>query len=264
MTKGDAADLLFELATADRLTILTTLEQTPMKLTHVAKTLSATVQATSRQLERLHQAKLIEKNVESCYQLTPYGALTISLLPAFTMLHREKEYLLSHDLSVLPDKLLLRIGQLLEHHKSNDVDSSLKAIGSTFMKAQRYVLCVTDPLGASLTYHTWQPNPQKLEYRLILPYHIQFHESVESRARSYLPAADHELRFLNQVKTCIVMNETTAVIAFPNFEGSIDYSSVLIGTKPDFHQWCYDLFNVYWNKAEKLPLSLKVRQLRHM
>ena len=97
---SSAAGLLFELANVDRLTILTEIDTEPLKLSQVARKLSATVQETSRHLERLSKAKLIEKDSTSSYRITSFGKLILSLLPSFDFSRREERFL-SHNLSSL-------------------------------------------------------------------------------------------------------------------------------------------------------------------
>ncbi len=247
------ADLLFELATIDRLTILHEIDSRPMKLTKVAKTLSSTVQATSRQLERLCEAKLIEKNSKGNYQLTQFGKLALPLLPSFAFIQDKKDFLLSHDLSFLPQEFIQRIGQLSEHEHLDDMNSVLKYVGETFFEAKQYMWCMSDEVGASLTHHTWKPNPEKIEYRLILPKSISFAEAVQTRASSYLPAAEFKMAFFAGPKMILVLNEKKAIIAFPFLSGKIDIGSCIAGGSHGFHQWCHDLFNFYWDKSEKKP-----------
>jgi predicted transcriptional regulator len=65
--------LLFELSSHDRLDILFLLKKTQMKLSHISKKLDFTVQETSRNITRLSEAKMISKDVDGLYHLTPYG-----------------------------------------------------------------------------------------------------------------------------------------------------------------------------------------------
>ncbi len=248
---GNVADLLFELATTDRLAILSEIDSRPMRLTKVAKMLSSTVQATSRQIERLCEAKLIERNSKGDYQLTQFGKLALTLLPAFDFIQDKKDYLLTHDLSFLPQEFIQRIGQLTEHENLDNLDSALAYVGVTFFEAKQYLRCMTDAVGASVTHHTWKPNPEKIEYMLILPKSISFPKAVEARSRSYLPAAEVEVAFLDYPKATIVLSEKKAIVAFPLLNGEVDIRSWIAGENPSFHKWCCDLFNFYWDRAEK-------------
>ena len=74
------SSLLFELSSTDRLDILALLKKTPLKLSHVSKKLDFTVQETSRNITRLNEAKMISKNVDGSFHLTPYGAEALNLL----------------------------------------------------------------------------------------------------------------------------------------------------------------------------------------
>jgi predicted transcriptional regulator len=54
-----------------------------MKLSHVSKKLDFTVQETSRSITRLSEAKMIIKDVDGLYCLTPYGEESLNLLSGF-------------------------------------------------------------------------------------------------------------------------------------------------------------------------------------
>jgi predicted transcriptional regulator len=74
------SSLLFELSSSDRLDILSLLKRTPLKLSHISKKLDFTVQETSRNITRLSEAKLIRKDVDGAFHLTPYGEEALNLL----------------------------------------------------------------------------------------------------------------------------------------------------------------------------------------
>lgn len=81
-------NLLFELAGEDRLNILLELKNKPLKLSDLSKKLYFTIQETSRNISRLTEAKLIIKEADGCFRLTPYGEETLDLLAGFNFLSR--------------------------------------------------------------------------------------------------------------------------------------------------------------------------------
>lgn len=222
-----------------------------MKLTQVNKTLDSTVQATSRQLQRLYEARLIIKNVQGQYTLTQFGRMALALLQSFNFINDYKDYLETHDLSFLPDKFIHRLGQLSEHENLDNVDLALNRVGEIFFKAKKYFWCMADELGASLTHHSWKQNLEKIEYRLILPKSLSFSKATEARARSYLPNATLNWVFIDKPKMTITLNENQASIAFPLFNQGTDIRSWIAGKNSIFHQWCFDLYKYYWSQSEK-------------
>jgi len=80
----ELAELFFRFSTSDRLTLISAIKAEKLRLTQLAKKFSATVQETSRQLIRLGDAKLIEKDSSGFYSLTALGRLLLDLLPPFS------------------------------------------------------------------------------------------------------------------------------------------------------------------------------------
>ena len=105
-------DLLFEFSNEERLKILFELEKGPKNLTSIAKDLDFTSQGTSRNIARLVETSIIRRNPDGEYELTPYGSVSLKLLSSYEFLSRNRQYFLSHDVSVLPYQFINRIGEL--------------------------------------------------------------------------------------------------------------------------------------------------------
>ena len=84
-------DLLFELSNEDRLAILYQLQDGPKKLSNLSKTLDLQPQAVSRNLTRLVEIGLIRRNEASDYELTPYGASSLTQLESLNFITENKE-----------------------------------------------------------------------------------------------------------------------------------------------------------------------------
>ena len=252
----DVSGLLFELATIDRLTILSNIDKKPMKLTQVNKTLHSTVQATFRQLQRLHEADLIKKNSLGQYQITQLGKLALALLPSFNFINNHKGFLQNHDLTFLPEKFILRIGQLSENKHLDGTDLSLSFRGKNILlDAKEYICCISDEMGYNFSHRSFteRQNSEKIAWKYIFPKSLSKNliENTLTRGTAIAPLANFKTAFLENPKISICMNEKTAYIAFPDLNGRIEYRSVFVGESPSFHQWCFDYFNCCWNKAEK-------------
>ena len=108
----NSSSLLFELSSIDRLDILLLLKKTPLKLSHISTKLDFTVQETSRNITRLIESKLIRKDVDGAFHLTPYGEETLNLLSGFDFLFRNRDYFLTHNLSGFPVNFRAGLGIL--------------------------------------------------------------------------------------------------------------------------------------------------------
>ena len=88
------------------------LKKTPLKLSQLSGKLGLTVQETSRNVERLVEAKLIKKDVDALFHLTPYGKETLSQLSGPRFLFKNREYFTIHITNELPRLFESSLGML--------------------------------------------------------------------------------------------------------------------------------------------------------
>jgi predicted transcriptional regulator len=244
----EAAELLFELGSEDRLKVLMEVSKEPMKLSLVAQNLSSTIQEAARQCGRLEEAGLLEKHPDGKYGLTTLGKVSLTLLPAFVLLHEEREYFASHDASSLPSEFVERIGELLDHKRVDHIDDALKFQQRVVKESERFAWFMSDqPVGHSMhpehTHFSLQTH-----LRIILPKTVD--TDVFRSARNTM-GSRLQIGLLDDVKIVVAMNEKIAAMGLPTFDRRIDYSRGLSGDTPTFHGWCADLFSYYWEKAVK-------------
>lgn len=244
----EAAELLFELGSEDRLRILSELLKEPLKLSRIAKSLASTIQETSRQCQRLEEAGLIEKHSDGRFGLTPVGRISESLLPAFALLESERGYFTSHDASTLPATFVERLGELSDYKRLDHVDESLRFQQRVVKESESFVWFMSDqPIGHSL--HADHSHFSKnTTLRMILP------KSVDTeifRAAKSQMGPRFEIGLVDDVRIALAMNERIAAIVLPTLDGRIDYGQGFCGDSQNFHQWCSDLFRYYWEKSVK-------------
>lgn len=139
-------NLLFELAGEDRLNILLELKKKPLRLSYLSKTLNFTVQETSRNISRLTEAKLIAKETDGCFRLTPYGEETLKLLTGFNFLSLNREYFLTHTLSTLPVEFTYSLASLNESQLVNDVMVAFSNVENMIQKAEEYIWILSNQI----------------------------------------------------------------------------------------------------------------------
>ena len=227
---SSAAGLLFELANTDRLTILAEIDRAPLKLSEIARKLSATVQETSRHLERLSKAKLIEKDSTSSYKITSFGKLILSILPSFDFLQERREFFLSHDLSSLPQGFAQRIGELSECQALERLDDALASTERIIREAEQYVWIMADQNVRQSYPHE---HPEPVSRRLLLPRgaDLQTFQHMQNGAGSEL-----QIGFVDNVKVTIVMNEKMAAVCFLGLDGRMDFTQGFAGKTTKFHR----------------------------
>ena len=140
-------DLLFELSNEDRLRILFELEKENLKLSHLSKRLDFTVQETSRNLARLYQAQLVNRNAEGSYEITSYGHQSIRMLSGYQFLSMHSDYFSGHELTNLPQKFLTRFGELIDCQPLYQLMEAFALIEKMLEEAEEYYFYIAkEPL----------------------------------------------------------------------------------------------------------------------
>jgi predicted transcriptional regulator len=115
MVEEKRLDMLFyELASEDRLAILRVLCESSLKMQYIARKLDLTATEASRQLQRMSQAKLIERGHEGTYNTTQFGRLLLTLSASMHFVYKNDDYFLAHNVSGLYLPFVNRLGELSE------------------------------------------------------------------------------------------------------------------------------------------------------
>jgi predicted transcriptional regulator len=242
-------ELLFDLSSTDRVTLLREVDRERLRLSQLAARLSVTVQETSRHLIRLSHAKLIGKDSEGLYFLTAYGKAILRLLPSMDFLSRHGKYFLSHDVTSLPPSFLERIGELSESAYAEKLGGVLDHMQQVMSTAKEFVWLMADqilPIDQSSLQRLVE---RGISVRVICP--ASEFSSQKITASVAIPE-NMEMRFVEQVRAGIAMNDSIAGVVFPELSGKIDFSCGFAGTNQGFYGWCRDLFLYHWEHAKKL------------
>jgi predicted transcriptional regulator len=248
------SSLLFELSSIDRLDILSLLRETPLKLSHISKKLDFTVQETSRNITRLSEAKMISKDVDGAFHLTPYGAEALNLLSGYTFLFKNREYLTSHVLTALPAQFRASIGVLEDCNFVNDVMVAFHNVENMIAKAEKFVWILTNQVLASTITYLTQAVERGTEFKLLMPKDYLPSKDIRELVRNpaFKKASRNkklENKFLDKIDVFLCLSEKeVAVLSFPNLQGKLDYIGFK-SNKPVIVDWTKTLYEYYWKKA---------------
>jgi predicted transcriptional regulator len=257
------SSLLFELSSTDRLDILFLLQKTPLKLSHISKKLDFTVQETSRNITRLSDAKMISKEVDGAFHLTPYGEESLNILSGFQFLFKNREYFIAHTLDRVPDMFRASLGILDRCKYVGDVMVSFHNIENMIAEATEFVWILTDQILSSTIPYLIQAIERGTQFRLLMP-------------RNYIPSADIrklvdssiferasrskklENRFLETIDVFLCISEKrVAALAFPTLKRRFDYTGFRAENE-SVVEWSKSLFTYYWNEATtQVPEQLR-------
>jgi len=237
-------DLLFELSNEDRLKILLGLEKGPKNLTKIAKELDTSAQGTSRNLARLVETSIIRRNSDGEYELTQYGSVSLKLLSSYEFLSRNRQYFLSHDVSVLPYQFTNRLGELSASSFQGDFITNYVLEGEMAKQAEDSVYSMGDQINA----HSPPIVAEKL--RLGVEFHTIFPETIVPPP-GFQPAAGVDRRLLKKVQVGMVVTDKKAMFGLPTIDGKMDGEN-FVSEDPKFHNWCLDLFNYFWDQGKPI------------
>jgi len=236
----DLAGLLFALASEDRLTLFSAITVERLRLTELARKLSASTQETSRHLSRLQEAKLIKKESDGCFVPTELGRDLAGILPSLKLLNHHGEYFLSHNLSGLPLEFLERIGELERGELGQGVGLILNHTARVLREAKRDVWLASDNVMDLNTIGGGEVG-EDVRIRIV----------VSARAIAGVPPPSGrlekriELKLADSVPAGLALNEMLAGVTLPDLTGKIDFNAGLVGSDPKFRKWCDDLFTFY-------------------
>jgi predicted transcriptional regulator len=248
--------LLFELSSVDRLNIMLLLEKTPLKLSHISSKLCLTVQETSRNVERLAEAKLVAKDVDGLFHLTPYGVETLSQLSGFRFLFKNREYFTTHRTNELPRLFESSLGMLENCEPVKDVMIAFRNVEEMIAKAEEQVWILTNQILASTIPYLVSALERGAEFRLTMQKDYNPTKSIRDLVSNpaFEKAARNrkmDFRFLDKVPIFICLSEKeVSALAFPDINAKLDY----IGFKSERNEileWSKGLYDFYWDKASK-------------
>jgi predicted transcriptional regulator len=246
MGDGEGLDkLLFDLASEDRLAILRELNLKALKMNEVAKKLGLTSTENFRQLQRLSEAKLIQKQPEGEYTLTEYGKLTLYLLPALEVTYKHRDYFLSHNIWTLPTAFVNRIGELAGASLSMDTIENVNHAAHVVSETEKYVWGLGDRALESVGPAMAQGMKGGVKYRFM------FREALLPQ---YKPVLDElptvEKRTLLTIPGLIFCTEKEAALCLQTTDGRMDYTG-FYGKDPAFVNWTRELFCYYWDRGQR-------------
>jgi predicted transcriptional regulator len=250
-------NLLFELAGADRLSILLELKNKPLRLSYLSKKLDFTVQETSRNISRLTEAKLITKHADGCLHLTPYGEEVLDLLTGFSFLSQHREYFLMHTLAAIPKEFSYSLASLNGCQLVDDVMVAFSNVENMIQKAEEYIWILSNQILVSTLPHLEESLKRGVEFKLILPKMVSPPKDALERMSNpiFLQAVKSgklENRFLEKIDVLICLSEKeVAALGFLNAEGNMDYHGFHSTDELSF-RWTKALYSHYWNMATRL------------
>lgn len=264
----DLCSLLFELSSDDRLNILLELKKQRARVTTLARLLGLTAQETSRQTFRLKQAGLLLKDQKGFHQLTSYAELLLRQLEGLNFVSRYKGYFRKHSLAQIPENFILSIGEISEATYLSNLTQALYSVERMIKEARNHVWLISDQisfgvfceLGKALERGTRNRAIQTKSFvyvpSIVRDYFQYYEEHITKIERHSWSTGALQDRLVDQVDVFLLVSEKEAAVAFPLKSGKFDYLT-FTGSEERFRNWCINVFEYYWSKAQSLESLIK-------
>lgn len=238
--------LFFELSSESRLGILHELQKEDLRMMEIARRLDLTGTEAFRQMQRMSDAMLVQRQPEGSYSITQYGKLVLQLSSSYEFVVKHREYFLTHDIWRLPIQFVNRIGELSETNLIMDTMESINKGAQMFLEAEQYAWgLVEHGRGPELMNPLMNERIRKgVKLKILLP------ERFLPTAVPFATAQHYEVRGLSDIPVIFALTEKEAFICFRFIDGRADYAGFL-GKNPVFLNWVRDLFLFYWDKGKR-------------
>jgi predicted transcriptional regulator len=245
--------LLFELSHESRYRILKFLEEKPLRVTDLAKRLDLTSQEVSRHVSRLNQIKVVSKDYNNFYNLTPLGFLCLRNLEGLSFTSNNFDYFNTHNTACLPGEFLKRLSELDGSVFLDNVMDFLQYIVKIIQDAQEYVLLVSDYFPVHALSEVKSGLEKGLKIKIIEPTRgflgprFSLDSSKENAFEDLILSPIVDKRSANTNHIFVLASEKEALFALPTIQNEINYRGYYI-VEQGALKWVHDLFTNLWTK----------------
>jgi len=237
--------LYFELASESRLGILREINRQEGKMREIARKLDLTTTETFRQLQRLNEALLVQKQPDGNYTITEYGRFVLQLSASFEFIHKNRQFFSQHEFRRLPYQFLNRIGELSQATLKTDMMENINTAERITREADQYMWGGGAEQPLNIGPAVQENLPKGVKYKWLFPERFIPKQPLSPEVSRVV-----EWRSFEDMPVNIVLTEKEAGISFSLTGGKVDYVG-FIGKDPVFLNWVKDLFLYYWEKGKR-------------
>lgn len=249
--------IFFELASEQRLSILFKLTEHDSKLAKLSKDLNVTMQEVHRNLSRLMDACLIEKDSAGTFSLTTFGNAIITQISTFGFLSRNRSYFSEHIFGEIPMKFIHRIGALDNSEYVSGLVAVIELWKQLYNRSSEYIYGMLPQIPLDLIEAIMPKiRNEGVKFNYILPEKAIVPKNraeilKNSGYQELMRKGVVERRMMDKIQVAVVLSENQATVMFPTLKNETDMNSMFYssGLQVDdgiFHEWCLDFFRYNW------------------
>lgn len=240
--------LMFELSHPERLHILNLLKKKPMRLSQISKKLKITTAEVSRHLDRLTRAKLIDRDSESSFYITPFSGIILAEVARFDFMTKNIDFFLNHDLSLIPGHLHWLDSMATGEFTKGTLETS-SLIKDISVNAEDYIYVISAEVMRGMVDIDCKRHDEGIIFKKIYPEDADIPEEYRTRL-----GESFEIRTLENVPLGLKMSEKMGGVALRDTAGKVDYSMGLVGENAVFKRWVKAIFDSSWEESKPLHI----------
>ena len=258
----NTARTFFELGSAQRIAILYRIQEEKCNLSRLSKDLGCTMPEVRRNIIRLTNSGIIDRESNGTFFLTTFGKTILEQIPTLDFLSRNKDYFSDHTFSALPLKFIRRIGSLSNSKLISGLVSVDERLNDIYNTSQEYVYAMIPEVPIDLI-ESIVARLKKVENKQFrFSYMLSTHATVPKRRKQLLEGLGFdellkkgtvERKMVSSLLIGVVLNDEQACVMFPRIQRNnkieIDMNSMFCGEDSDFHEWCLDYYRYSWHNA---------------
>jgi predicted transcriptional regulator len=235
---------MFELSHPERLKILYMLKEERMRLSELSNSMDVTTAEVARHIERIVKAKLVEKNGDNYYKLTPFASMILTEFSNIEYLTQNIDFFIHHNLTTLPPELqwfaAMADGEMVEG--ALEVTSQ---IWDHNVGAKKFIYVISDQIMRAMVDIACE----KIDSGLVVK---KIYSSDAEIPPEYLKrnTENHEIRTMENIPLALIITDKVAGFSFRGENGHIDFSTSLRGDNENFRRWANAVFEYFWKRAK--------------
>lgn len=236
------SELLRELSHPARLKILQTIALEAKQLEKIAEKIGASVQETSTHLERLRNGGFADKHSDNSYGASPLGQVSLSLLPGLDFVGSNSGYFRDHELSLLPDRFIARLGDLREGELTEGSVTNIQRAERVIRESRGKIWVVANEVMLDVVPVIREKIDEGLDFRFII-------DQTFKAPSEFEPSIPQLWRQIPKIPAVVAVTEEEAMVFFLDRKLEADYSDGFVSSEPPFQKWCEDLVEYLWDQG---------------
>ncbi len=239
------AKLFRELSHPARLDILRAISMTPKTMEKIAEQIGASVEETSMHVDRLQSTGFIDLMTEAGYRASPLAQLTLTLLPSLDLVAANSDYFKEHELSLIPPKFVLRLGELIECEVAKGTVTNIQNAEKVVRGAEKNIAAMADEVMMDAVPVIREKLTRGVQFRFIV-------DQGFAAPPSFNITKPELWRQISKIPCALLLTEKNAMVFFLDRKLKVDYSVGFGSISTPFLKWCQDLMDHMWSAGRSV------------